>query len=104
MILQNHKIANFVLGIEPASGIGQNKLLNAKQLHHANWNCASLWLPALVQVKTSLHADNFFAAEFTKHEASLVALDGRNGKIWNVLIINRQLVRNLLAKSRKSPM
>ena len=102
VILENHKIAQFVGWVQAASRVGEDELLHPEQLHHADRKGTRRRRVTFVQMEATLHADNVLARHFTEHKTTLrnenyhrgislshhlVAGNGRDGKVRDILVV-----------------
>ena len=74
MVFNKHHISYREIGIQPATGIGQDEDAYAKFLEYPYGKGNLLHAVAFIKVKSPLQGNNFFTTELAEDELSLMPL------------------------------
>ena len=91
MIFQEHQVADSVVGIDAAGGIGQNHGVDAELFHDADGKGHRLHGVALVEVRPTLLGGDDMALEFADYQVSLVAVHRGGGPAGDFAIGDHSL-------------
>ena len=92
MVGDDHQVADAECGVHTASGVADEKRLDAQFVHHTDRECHLLHRVSLVEVEAALHSQDIHTTEFAEDQFAAVALDGGYGKVRNLRIGKLRLV------------
>ena len=91
MVGDDHNIADDEILVHTAGSIADEESFDTKFTHHTHRESDLLHVVTFIIVETPLHSHDILAAKVTEDEFTGVTLNGRNGEIGDVMIIESAL-------------
>ena len=92
MIGNNHQITNFEIGIHTTRSIRNHQIFDSQCFHYAHRKRNLLHVISFIEVKSSLHGQYIYLAEFAENEFSAVSFHRRYRKIGDGFVWNFQFI------------
>uniref|UniRef100_A0A182XS16 Uncharacterized protein n=1 Tax=Anopheles quadriannulatus TaxID=34691 RepID=A0A182XS16_ANOQN len=98
VILDQHDVADPVLGVGAAGRIRSDQVRTADQVHHTHRHCALCQRIAFIVVEAALHAHDRHAGKVPEHQPSDMASHGRDGEVRDRLVVEAVHIGQLLGQ------
>lgn len=86
MIIDDHEVANFKIGIHATGGIANEEGFNSQFIHYTFGESNFFHRVALVEVKTAFHGHDIFSPKLAKDKFTGMSFDSANGKVGNIFV------------------
>ena len=86
MIVDDHQISNFKVGIHSSRGIGNKQSFNAQLVHDALWEGYFFHVITFIIVESALHSHDVLATQLAKNKLARMTFHRGQGEVWNVSI------------------